>query len=183
MTETARRSTPTKFRLSALSRTRPHEFEIVPDQSALSALAGELDLSALRKLRLTGELVPEGRSDWRLEAMLGATLVQPCGVTLEPVTTRVDEPVRRRYVEGLDRDALPSEQEMPEDDSVEALPDTLDLEAVMHEALILAVPPFPRAPGAEALDMAVTEPGSTPMTDDDAKPLAGLRDAMKRSEH
>ncbi len=183
MSDTDRRSTPTRVRLTAMSRNVPYEFDLSPDAATRAGLAAELSLSELRKLRLSGRLVPEGRADWKLEAMLGATLVQPCGITLEPVTTRIDEPVLRRYIQGLDRSDLPSEQEMPEDDTVEPLPDALDLEAVMIEALTLAVPAFPRAPGAELGEVAATEPGAKPITDDDVKPFAGLRDALKGSTH
>jgi hypothetical protein len=38
---------------------------------------------------------------------------------------------------------------MPEDDTTEALPERLDLSAVMAEALALALPDYPRAPDAE----------------------------------
>ncbi len=64
---------------------------------------------------------------------------------------------------------------MPEDDSAEPLPVTIDLGEVMAEALALELPPWPRAEGVEPVEMSVTEPGKTPMTDDDAKPFAGLK--------
>ncbi|MEO0904769.1 MAG: DUF177 domain-containing protein, partial [Pseudomonadota bacterium] len=64
--------------------------------------------------------------------------------------------------------------EMPDDDTVEALPETLDLAAVMTEALSLALPPYPRSEGADLSNAVFAEPGVTPMTDDDAKPFAGL---------
>jgi hypothetical protein len=44
----------------------------------------------VRKLRFIGTLEPEGAQDWRLTADLGATVVQPCVVTLAPVTTRLE---------------------------------------------------------------------------------------------
>ncbi|MBJ3763496.1 DUF177 domain-containing protein [Maribius pontilimi] len=176
------KATSERLRLGAIDRSRPYSFDLVPDATVRAALADELDLSALRKLRFTGQLIPEGRADWRLEATLGATMVQPCGITLEPVTTRVDDPVTRAYQADLQVADLPAEQEMPEDDSIEPLPDTLDLAAVMAEALLLAVPPFPRAPGAEIGQVSVTEPGRTAMSDDDARPFAGLRDALKGSD-
>ena len=70
---------------------------------------------------------------------------------------------------------------MPEDDTAEPLPRDIDLTRVMAEALALALPAFPRAEGVEPVDISVTEPGKTAMTDDDAKPFAGLkslRDSM-----
>lgn len=143
MTETA----STRLRLRALATTGPHPLCLVPGPERLAALRDELGLMGLRKLRFEGALHPANKRDWVLEARLGATVVQPCGLTLAPVTTRIDEPVLRRY---LARIAPPAgaEIEMPEDDTVEPLPDVLDLEAVMTEALVLALPPFPRAAGA-----------------------------------
>jgi len=150
-------------------------FELTPDAAARAAIAAALDLSALRKLRFAGTLAPLGARDWELTGDLGATVVQPCVVTFDPVTTRIDERVERRYLaEPL---AVPEgeEFEMPEDDSVEELPEILDLGAVMIEALALALPLYPHAPGAAPVEITVTEPGKDAMTDDDAKPFADLK--------
>jgi len=160
------------------------EFEIVPGPEILDDLARRLDLLALRKLRLAGHLRPDGPRDWRLEAQLGATVVQPCRVTLEPVTTRIDEPVVRRYLARWDTPSE-TEAEMPEDDTAEPLPETVDLSAVAAEALALALPAFPRADGADLDVQAFTEPGKAPLTDDDVKPfagLAGLRDRLRKDD-
>ncbi len=149
-------------------------FELTPDAKTRATIAGALELTALRKLRFAGTLTPLGARDWELSGDLGATVVQPCVVTFEPVTTRIDERVERRYL----ADPLPlpegDEIEMPEDDSVEDLPETIDLGAVMIEALSLALPLYPRAEGAEQVEVSVTEPGKEAMSDEDTKPFAGL---------
>jgi uncharacterized metal-binding protein YceD (DUF177 family) len=167
--------------LARLPRGAERSFEITPDAEARARLARGLDIMSVRKLRLAGRLVPEGARDWRLEAMLGATVVQPCVLTAEPVTTRIDETVLRRYLADM-KDPEGDEVEMPEDDSAEPLPATLDLWAILTEALALALPLYPRAEGA-ALDNAVfAPPGTEPLTDEQAKPLAGLaslRDKLK----
>ena len=71
---------------------------------------------------------------------------------------------------------------MPEDESIEQLGSHIDPWAVMVEALALAVPDYPRADDAPALgEFVVTEPGKTPMREQDTKPfagLAGLRDKL-----
>ena len=41
------------------------------------------------------------------------------------------------------------EVEMPEDDTVEPMPEVIDLAEVAAEALALALPLYPRAPGAD----------------------------------
>ncbi len=156
-------------------------FALTPDAEARAAIAEALDLTALRKLRFAGTLTPTGARDWKLTGGLGATVVQPCVVTFEPVTTRIDERVERLYLAG----PLPlpegEEIEMPEDDTVEELPDTIDLGAVMIEALSLALPLYPHADGAERVEISVTEPGKAAMSDEAARPFAGLaalRDKM-----
>ena len=77
----------TRLRLNGLASDRSHDFAVAGNADFMNALAQELGLEKLRKLRLKGTLHPEGQSGWRLEAELGATIVQPCVITLAPVTT------------------------------------------------------------------------------------------------
>ena len=90
-------STPERLRVAALRNNQPTAFDLRPDEARRDALAAELGLLGLKKLRLAGEIRPEGRDAWRLEATIGATVTQPCVVTLAPVTTRIDEPVSRHW--------------------------------------------------------------------------------------
>jgi uncharacterized metal-binding protein YceD (DUF177 family) len=162
------------LRLADLPSRQSTAFVIEPDADERAALAAELGLSALRKLRFAGEMRPRGKRDWDLDGHLGATVVQPCVVTLDPVTTRIDEEVARRFRADMPEPPAGAEIEMPEDDSLEPLPETVDLGRVMAEALALAIPPYPRA-GDSALGEAVfTEPGQAPMSDAEARPFAGL---------
>jgi uncharacterized metal-binding protein YceD (DUF177 family) len=165
------------IRLAEQGGRQDMTFDLAPDQAGREAVAAALGIPAVRKLRLAGRLVPEGRADWRLEAELGATVVQDCVVTLEPVTTRIDEPVARRYLANLPAPE-PGEAEVPEED-VEPVPPVLDLGEVMVEALALALPAFPRAPGAELGEFVIANPGVEPLTEERARPFAGLRDALK----
>lgn len=164
---------------------REQDFEITPEADARADLAATLDILGIRKLRFAGRLIPTGRRDWTLEANLGATVVQECGVTLDPVTTRIDEPVRRRYLREMPQVETAGEVEMPEDETIEPLPQVLELEAVMREALALALPLFPRAEGADLGEAVYTEPGKAPMRDEDARPfanLSSLRDKLAGKE-
>lgn len=166
-------SSTTALRVSELSQNAPTAFLCRPDATHLKEIAEDLDLSSLRKLSFSGEIAAQGKADWRLTGKLGATVVQPCAVTLEPVTTRIDVPVQRLYQKDyVDIDA--PEAEMPEDDTVEPLTAWIDPGAVMLEALALHVPEYPRADGAELGELVVTEPGVAPMRDEDARPFAGL---------
>ncbi len=171
-----------RLRLSELPVTRPTAFAVEPDAEDRAEIARRLDITAIRKLRFEGELHPEGKRDWRLVGHLGATVVQPCVVTLDPVTTRIDEEVRRAYLAHPPEPEGGDEVEMPEDDTAEALPETLDLWGVMEEALALALPAFPRAEGAALGEAVFAEPGKAAMTDDDAKPFAGLKSLRDKLE-
>lgn len=163
----------TAIRVTDLSQSAENGFSLRPDKDALEQIAAALDLSALRKLSFEGQISPLGRSDWQLTGRLGATVVQPCVVTLAPVTTRIDSDVTRQFVTDY---VVPDEPEaeMPEDDTTEPLGQWIDPAAVMREALALMLPDYPRADDAELGQLVYTEPGQTPMTDDDAKPFAGL---------
>ena len=84
--------------VAELPSGRDINFEIEFDADQKKAAAQQLDLLELQKLRFTGKISPHGKSDWVLTGMLGATVTQPCAVTLAPVTTRIDVPVRRLYL-------------------------------------------------------------------------------------
>lgn len=172
---------PTRLRVADLPQNAETGFDLRPDADALQVLAADLGLIGLRKLRFAGRLRGHGRRDWALSGRLGATVVQPCVVTLEPVTTRIDTDVTRLYVAGVDAPAE-SEVEMPEDDSVEPLGPFIDLAAVMAEALTLALPLYPRKKDAALAEAVFAGPSQTPMRDADARPfagLAGLRDKLQ----
>ena len=172
--------TRTRLRLTDLATRTPTPFEIVPDAEARAALAQALDLRGLRKLRFAGTLAPLGRADWRLEATLGATVVQDCVITLDPVTTRIDEDVTRIYAADLP-DPEGTEVEMTQDDTIDPLPSVLDLAEVMEEALALALPAFPKTPEAELAEASATPPGSDPIEEAETRPfasLAALRDKL-----
>ena len=162
------------FAVARLPRNAPTAFLAQPDPAALRALAETLGVSEVRKLRFEGALLPEGKRDWLLQGTLGATLVQPCVVTWAPVTTRIDEPVTRSFRADLAPMPEGTESEMPEDDTIEPLPAAIDAGAVLTEALTLAVPAYPRVEGAPTGDRVHTEPGNEALTDETARPLAGL---------
>ena len=165
-------------RIADLPKTRPTAFELQPDADARRAIAEELGIEGVRKLRLSGEIAPIGKADWQLTGRLGATVVQACVVTLAPVTTRIDEDVTRLYLADMPEPEVEAgaEIEMPADDSQEPLPAVLDLKRVMTEALALALPLYPRAEGAELSEAQFAAPGTAPMTDEDARPFAALKD-------
>ncbi len=166
---------PNRLRTGGLSPRKPTRFSYRPDAGERAALARDLGLISLHRLDLTGEIRPAGRDELVLEATLTAAADQACGITLAPVPAQVSESVRRRYVAGL---TTPEgdEVEMPEDDSVEPMPEVIDLSEIAAEALSLALPLYPRAPGAEFGQGLHAAEGVTPLADADLKPFAGLQD-------
>ena len=163
----------TSLRVSALSQSGPTPVSLRPDATALAHLRDVLELDGLRKLSLEGELRPVGDSDWQFKGRLGATVTQACVVSLEPVVTRIETDVHRVFLRNYADDDAP-EVEMPEDDTVEPLGIWIDPAVIMEETLALALPEYPRIDGASADTVRVTEPGKTPMTDEQARPFAGL---------
>lgn len=169
------------FRVADLAGRKPTRFRLLPDAAARAAIGAALGLVALEKVRLEGELRPIGRRDWELSAELTATVTQPCIITLAPVVTAIRERVTRRYLADLP-EPTGEEIEMPEDDTVESLPAVIDVGAVLTEALALALPQYPRAPGAELGDAAFTPPGAEPLVEEKLKPFAGLSDLLKKRD-
>ncbi len=167
---------PDILRVAELSARRSVPFDLVPDAATLSQLAADLDLLSLRKLRFRGSLSAQGPQEWLLRADLGATVVQPCGITLAPVTTRIEEKITRRFTpEAEATETAPgAEIEMSDDDNLEPLGAEIDLHRVMMEALLLALPAYPRAEGAELGQITAAEAGADPLDDAASRPFAKL---------
>lgn len=162
------------FRVAALSPRKPTRFDIVATAQQRTALAEELGLSRVESLTFKGELRPNGKRDFTVVADLDARIVQPCSVTLQPVKTTISEQVQRSYLADF---VVPDgiELEMHDgDDAFEPLPEVIDAGFVATEALALAIPLYPRAPGADLGEVAVSGPGIAPLRDGDVKPFAGL---------
>lgn len=164
------------FRLAEFGRKRKLPFRLAPDAPTRAKLAVLLGTEAFPALVFEGTLSPAGRDDVLLEARLGATVVQPCVVTLAPVTTKIDEIVVRRYLADFAEPAG-EEVEMSEDDTAEPLPQVLDVAEVMAEALALALPLYPRAAG-----VAPAEPAAGDGTGETHRPFAGLGGLIARRD-
>ena len=160
------------YRTAALATRKPTRFDFRPDAAGRAAMAAALGLIELPAFRLSGEFRPVGRHDFDLVAELTAQAVQPCSVTLAPVPCSLTDRVHRRYV----ADHVEPEGDEVEmvDDETEPLPEVIDLAEVAVEALALALPLYPRAPGAELGEAVFAAPGVAPLAETDLKPFAGL---------
>lgn len=162
------------FRVATLSPRKPTRFDLVADGAQCRALAQELGLSRVDSLSFKGEIRPSGKRDFAVVADLQARIVQPCSITLVPVKTTISEQVDRKFLADF---VVPEgvELEMHDgDDAIEPLPEVIDVGFLATEALALLVPLYPRSPGAELGEVAVTEPGVMPLRDGDLKPFAAL---------
>ena len=172
------------FRVAELANRKATRFSYTPAADERARIAKLLGIVGIKKLTFQGQIAPLGKRDWKLEADLGATVIQSCVVTLEPVNTRIDSKTSRRFLAGLDAPDG-AEVEMPEDDSIEVLGEFIDPYNVMIEALSIELPDYPRKDAAELQSANFTEPGKSAMTDEDARPfasLAGLKDKLGKTE-
>ncbi len=160
-------------------------FDLAPDAAETKALARLLGARSVRKMRFAGQLAPAGKEVWILSAHLGATVIQRCVVTLDPVTTRIDMDLRRRFVPadpraGAEIILSPHDED---DDEIETLSDRLDLGRIAVEALALALPAYPRREGVSLATALPQDPGAS-LNDGVVKPFAGLaalRDKLRGS--
>jgi len=162
------------LRVAALASRKPTRLHLVPDAKSRALIAAEIGAREVTDLEFHPEIRASGAHDWCLEGKLRATVVQNCVITLAPVTTTISETVTRRYLAGLEDTAAGDEAEIPEDTSIEPLTGEIDVGAVMIEALVLALPDYPRAAGSALGEAVFAEPGKKPMRDEQARPFAGL---------
>ena len=90
-----------------------------------------------------------------------------------PVTTQLRDQIERRYIRDY-QEPEADEMEILADDDSEPLPEVIDVAAIAIEALTLALPLYPRAPGAALGEAVFADPGVEPLKDVELKPFAGL---------
>ena len=159
------------LRVAQLNSRRSQDLSLAPDAADRARIAAALDLSELPSVQLTGRLAPAPNDAWELTGWLTAEVVQPCVITLAPVHTRIDEPVHRIWSPHVTPPEEGGETEMPPAE-VDPLGQTIDPAAVLVEELTLALPDYPRAPGAA---LPGTEDNPEP---DTRRPFAGLADLL-----
>ncbi|MDO5620637.1 MAG: DUF177 domain-containing protein [Paracoccus sp. (in: a-proteobacteria)] len=164
-----------RLRVAHLNPNRPTEIDLTPNAAERQAIADDLGILALPALHLTGTLQAEAGDSWGFEGRIEAKAVQECVVSLVPVETSIAEAVRRRwspYVTTPEGD----EAEMG-DDETDPLEQFIDMGAVMVESLALALPPFPRAPGAALPDAPEESPEP-----DTRRPFADLARLIQKQD-
>lgn len=150
------RATPEFSRVIALDRQggvgdEAQRFEIEATPAERAALARRFGLLSLERLEASGriEVLEPGRRA-RLVARLSGEVTQNCVVTLEAVTSRIDETFVRLYEKSVSPESGEVEIDPEAEDPPEPLPESgIDVGEAVAEQLGLAIDPYPRAPGAE----------------------------------
>jgi len=151
-------------------REIPVSLKLEADEPTRKALARDLGLEALQTLTADIALTPwlDGAE---MTGRVRATVTQISGVSLEPFDSRIDEPLKIRFVPaGSPHAPPPPEDEVELDLEADDPPDvvegdSIDVAHYVVEQLSLAIDPFARKPGE------VFEP---PPPETPASPFAAL---------
>jgi len=154
---------------------------ISADPAELAKLGEAYGIPEVRALAADLELSHERGGVIRVRGRVTADIVQACVVSLVPVAQSIDEPIDIRLVEAGSRRAEAAPRPGAElaidpgdPDPPDILPGpTIDLGAIAVEHFLLAVDPYPRAPGA-ALPPEAADP-SPGASDSPFTALARLR--------
>lgn len=146
------------------------------DDAERRALAEAFDLNEIRTLDVNFQVKPWRGDGLSVSGTIDAVIVQPCVVTLAPVTQTIREEVDLHFLPqeraGLDLGEVsvdPTGEDPP--DVFDG--DSLDLGAIAAEHVALGVDPYPRAPGA------LFDPREAGVADKEPSPFAVL-EKLKR---
>lgn len=168
--------------------------EIRADQAECAAIARRLGLPSVASLEGALSVRPSMGREIHVEGTIRANLVQSCVVTGDPLEQNLEIEIQRRYSEGIDIDAdddLDADEVDPDADDREPIQDgIIDLGEAAVEELALQLPPYPRTPGLEFVELAQGPSGpedadSSPAEKDGSgreNPFAVLADLKKRLE-
>jgi uncharacterized metal-binding protein YceD (DUF177 family) len=135
--------------------------EIVADPTERQALAQRFGVLAVPALTADVAVHAERGGTWRVEGRVKATVVQACGITLEPVEQLIDEPFTLRF--SSDREEIDREtgELIVGVEAAEPLEgDSLDIGEIVADEFGVAIDPFPRRPEARLDDILPPDPAS-----------------------
>jgi uncharacterized metal-binding protein YceD (DUF177 family) len=140
----------------------PFRQEIAATEEERAALAQRFDLIAVDRLSAVTELVRRGSDMVLLRATFSAEFVQSCVVSLDPVAGVVSEEFTLLFA--------PPEMEAEAGRTVEdeiafepLVGNTIDVGEAVAQQFSLALPPFPRSPGAAIEEAAPAADESGPI--------------------
>lgn len=167
-----------------LARRQDYRFALSLGVQDIEQACQTLNVLSLKNTRFRGRIFATGGANWTLTAQLNAHITQACIITLQPVTTHIQESVTRVYSADWNKYTNGTDIEIPPDDTLEPLTDKIDIAAVFLESLALSLPLYPRAKGANFGSRVYTETGTVKAAD--RHPFAGLKawhakDSAKKS--
>ncbi len=174
MVSTAQNTDGFVISMADMPKGGQRKFDLTFSNDMLLQAKDTLQVRDIRKVRIKGTLVPDGRKNWLLQADVGASVTQACVLSLAPVKTRIDTSLRHLFLADWQEPEGDSVVEMTGDADSEPLGAEINLEQIALEAVAMVLPTYPHAEGATLETQVFTEPGATPLTDEMAKPFAGL---------
>jgi hypothetical protein len=149
-------------------------FDLRADAATRAAVARAARIPGVTNLEAAFELTRLGLDGLQVVGQVSAAVEQACVVTLEPITSRIEESIDLVFEHGAPRaGAGPDGAEDGQSERPEPLVDrTVDLGALAVEYLMLGIDPYPRKPGA-VFRAPVSKGG-------DAGPFAGLAKLKKK---
>jgi uncharacterized metal-binding protein YceD (DUF177 family) len=163
--------------------------DVTADAAERQALARRFDLLEVRSLRGHGRLERgDEPAEVVLRGWLEAEVVQACVVSLEPVPARLRQPIERRYRQS---GVPPSEPERFQptgaidlddgEDEIEPVSGReIDLGEAFAEELGLSLDPYPRVPGAEAIEATALGPYLRLGRAEPSRPFAALQQLRQK---
>jgi uncharacterized metal-binding protein YceD (DUF177 family) len=154
---------------------------VTADAEALKRLAAWAKVETVESFKGEVALKKTGPSNFTLDYTLSADIVQACVVTLEPVRSHIAQEFSRELhlAATAHRHAVKNEELVPatgEDDVPEEIDSPrYDLAAPLLEEFLLAIDPYPRAPGAALPESPET---AAPVREN---PFAALKALKERS--
>ena len=138
---------------------RPLEIDLTANEQERAALTQRLKISSLEQFEAHVSLVLLKSGDVDVVASFKADVIQPCTVTLDPVTSNLSAEFKLTYSPFIEEDEGDEEDEEDDDEVFEDLnnrrdpPEPLvdqkiDVGEALIEQLALEINPFPRVQGA-----------------------------------
>jgi uncharacterized metal-binding protein YceD (DUF177 family) len=149
-------ATPEFSRIVSTHRlhAQPATYKIAAKEEERAALARRFGLISLDRLEAEITLERTG-GEVRLDGAFEADLVQSCIVTLDPVPAKVGERFTILYRPDIDEDEADRlALDEPDEPLVEPLVgDAIDIGETVAQQLAVAMDPYPRAAGVEAVEI------------------------------